>query len=127
MIIFQLLSLSKTAEYQSNQTQNRTGKHRHQRRVSVRLPDERLEAAKASRARHRAKSFTHDVSKPSVDATILSMTTDSPALGEAISEDRDNNKEMIEQQECESSEIATVKPQNTARERRRERLNVDLK
>lgn len=50
---------------------------------------------------------------------ILNVTVDSPVLGGV------NDKKMIEQQE--SSEIAAVKPQNTARERRRERINVDLK
>lgn len=117
---FQLLSL--ISEHQPNRIQKRDAdKQRHQRRVSVQFPDERLKAAKASRARYRAKN--DDASRPQVDMKILSK--DSPALGEAVSEDRD--KEMIEQQERESSEIATVKPQNTARERRRERFNIDLK
>ncbi|XP_025266557.1 uncharacterized protein LOC112638669 [Camponotus floridanus] len=115
------LALLNLSEHQPNRTQKRDAdKQRHQRRVSIQLPD-RLKATKASRARYRAKN--DDASRPQVDMKILSK--DSPALGEAVSEDRD--KEMIEQQEHESSEIATVKPQNTARERRRERFNVDLK
>lgn len=119
---FQLLSLSKTITAERSPERiisppRRAEKERPQRRVSLRLP----EIASASRERHRAKSFTQDVSKSQDDAT-LSMTMDSLNLDENISED---DNEMIEQQE--SSEIAAVKLHSTARERRRERFNVDLK
>lgn len=117
-----LLSLSKTITVERSPERiisppRRAEKERPQRRVSLRLP----EITNTSRERHRAKSFTQDVSKSQDDAT-LSMTMDSLELYKNISED---DNEMIEQQE--SSEIAAVKLHSTARERRRERFNADLK
>ncbi|XP_029172406.1 uncharacterized protein LOC114941551 [Nylanderia fulva] len=128
-----LLTLSKTIESSPNQTRKQTNQQCRKRRVStVRLPHGHPEGASTPRERYRIESSFRNISKPRPDGTILRMTSqllDHPALGKTIlSKDQGNHEKMIEQQKCESSEIAEYpKSHNTARERRRDRFNVDLK
>lgn len=128
---FQLLTLSKTIESSPNETRKRINQRCRKRRDVVDRQHEHLGGAGSSRERYRAKSSSRKrrVSKSQPDA-ILSMTMDRPTFGKTIlPKDRRNGEKMIEdQQKYESSEIVEcAKSHNTARERRRDRFNVDLK
>ncbi|EFN87838.1 hypothetical protein EAI_01088 [Harpegnathos saltator] len=133
-----LLSLSKTSGIDTiRRLRKRDVRTADESRRRARRVRKTPDVAKDFREKHRIKSLVRDVAKPQVDATILRrrlrssrIVIDSPSTSENIFEENGEDtmalRRIPEIAQIQSNVQAMPKLHKSARERRRERFNINL-